>query len=249
MKKYLLIAGLVLSAGMLNAQTFELLDKNGTVVNGGNVSESGGHMDSDIAAHVYVKNTSGTTLDVKVKRYELNVGTGTKNYFCWFSCYGAMDAAVNPLFPVPGSVEDGPIHKRTIASGVIDSTLSAHHEPHGVNGTSCYLYVVYDANNPNDSASVEVCFNVGFTSIDENAKINANHYPNPATDQLNIELDGLNGATAQLEVYNMVGKVVDRKSISSSRTVLNTSAYGSGVYFYSVKNNNAVLVTRKFVVR
>ncbi len=249
MKRILLIAGLVLSAGLINAQTFELIDKNGTVVNSGNVSATGGHMDNDINAYVYIKNTSSTTLDVKVKRYEMSVASGTKNYFCWFSCYGAMDAGTNVLFPVPGSVEDGPIHKRTIAAGDTDSTMSAHHEPHGVNGTSCYLYVVYDANNPNDSASVEVCFNVGFTSIDENSKVSAQHYPNPATDQLNIVLDGLNGNTAQLEVYNMVGEVVDRKTISNSRTVLNTSAYGSGVYFYSVKNNNAVLVTRKFVVR
>lgn len=99
-----------------------------------------------IEATARVRNSGGASKNVKVKRYILQQVEGAKNSICWgIQCY-PPDLDVTEDF-------------QTIPAGGVDSTFKADYLPYGNIGTSRYLYVFFDVNNPNDSTSITITFN------------------------------------------------------------------------------------------
>ena len=72
-------------------------------------------------------------------------------------------------------------------------------------------------------------------------------YPNPASLMVNFKTESKDVNTIQ--VTDVVGRIVDVQSFSSSFLSLNTQSYNAGVYFYTVldKNKNS-LKTGKFII-
>lgn len=88
------------------------------------------------------------------------------------------------------------------------------------------------------SEAVEFVYaNVGIN----NYSINANVYPNPAHDVVNVECATIG---ANLNVYDMFGKVVMNTTISSERTELNFSNVAPGVYMIRIADNNAMTTVK-----
>lgn len=246
MKKILLLS-LVFAGFTANSQSFEIKDDNNNVINGQLVSITGSNAPfSTISGHAKVKNTSSQDLDVKVKRYELNVVPASQNYFCWFVCYGAITAGDKPLFPTVSDPQFN--HFRTIEADSTDNSLAFYHKPEGTTGTSLYRYVVFDGNNPNDSAYFDAEFVVGFDGVNELPTINTNHYPNPANNNLTITIDGKTSGL-NLIVTDLLGKTVANKSNLSGINNIDLANYNNGIYFYSITNSKGVLTTRKFIVK
>jgi|GEM_PF-3301989 len=75
-------------------------------------------------------------------------------------------------------------------------------------------------------------------------------YPNPATDKLYIKQIGqqISGA-AQLYLYDASGKLVQRNSLMLNNTAISIPISGraSGIYFYSLQQNDIILTSGKFV--
>ncbi len=67
-------------------------------------------------------------------------------------------------------------------------------------------------------------------------------YPNPANSILNLVTDSKQ--VENLSVYDITGRVIETMKITSDRTVLNTSSYTAGIYFYSAVNNQGEIVAR-----
>ena len=70
-------------------------------------------------------------------------------------------------------------------------------------------------------------------------------YPNPATDKLVIE-NAADGAS--ISIFNVVGRLVYKGTISSSRELINIQSFAPGSYFARIENNNGV-EEKKFVVK
>ena len=77
-------------------------------------------------------------------------------------------------------------------------------------------------------------------SINDYNIIQLDVYPNPASEIVNIKLNILN-EVADLEIYNMLGKVVMKKSydFNSGNLPLNISELSSGVYILKVSNSDS----------
>jgi len=80
----------------------------------------------------------------------------------------------------------------------------------------------------------------------------AQNVPNPSVDETVISFTTPNATGVDFKVYNVLGAVVNSRSINAERGMntikLNTESFASGVYFYSVKNGEQT-ITKKFTVK
>ncbi|KAB1063234.1 T9SS type A sorting domain-containing protein [Salibacter halophilus] len=78
------------------------------------------------------------------------------------------------------------------------------------------------------------------TSVDEVVnKENVSIYPNPAVDQLTIELP--NDVQGEVEIYDMLGSMVRTDRLNSARNVIDMSELSAGQYIYRIKTDNTTL--------
>ena len=246
MKHLLLSMAMVSSALVAGSQSIQIQDENGVDISGSTITFQGDNSAFNvITGHLLIKNVSANDLDVKIKRYETSVVSGTQDYFCWFLCYASMDAGVNPLFPT--SSQSAYNHSRTVEADSVDDALSVYHRPETNVGVSTYRYVAFDGNNPNDSAFVDVIFDVGYVGVPEIDDIKTVHYPNPASANLTIKLDKYDN-NMSIQVVDMLGKKVKSVPVNGNQVNINVTEFKNGVYFYSVVSDKGVLLTRKFLV-
>jgi hypothetical protein len=80
-------------------------------------------------------------------------------------------------------------------------------------------------------------------------KSGLNVYPNPATNQLQIELKKeVQGERAKVQLFNQIGQIVKKRSIGQQQTQFNTTYLEGGIYFLRVYTKNKVWRT-KIVVK
>jgi hypothetical protein len=74
-------------------------------------------------------------------------------------------------------------------------------------------------------------------------------YPNPAKDNVTISYT-LNTSTATLEIYDLAGRSISQKVLSSftGEEQIQTSTYQAGIYIVVLKDKNTVLRQQKLVV-
>ena len=82
-------------------------------------------------------------------------------------------------------------------------------------------------------------------SVNEYNIIQLDVYPNPAIDIVNIKLNTLN-EDADLEIYNMLGKVVMKKSydFNAESLSIDVSQFTTGVYILKVSNSESTSYKR-----
>ena len=63
-------------------------------------------------------------------------------------------------------------------------------------------------------------------------------YPNPASDMITIDTEGLTGKICEVSIYDLSGQLVDRqRNVSKNHIEINTSTFQSGMYWCTVKTN------------
>jgi hypothetical protein len=67
-------------------------------------------------------------------------------------------------------------------------------------------------------------------------------YPNPSTGIYTIDLN----EDAQVEVYDMLGKVVYKREAQEGKSTIDISNYQAGIYLLHVKSENGS-VTKKII--
>jgi hypothetical protein len=63
-------------------------------------------------------------------------------------------------------------------------------------------------------------------------------YPNPTRSYFNLSIKSDETVAAELTVWNVLGKVVERKTVNTNSTVQIGAAYRPGLYFAEVKTKN-----------
>jgi hypothetical protein len=234
------------TATLLCAQSsFSLADKGGSNYTNSAVTKTGDATitfpnDEPIKWQGFLTNNSGSAVKTLVKRRMINVPQSSENQFCWsIQCYAPMTNQATDTID--------------IAAGATDSSFYSYFFPGGTNGVFTIQYVFFDALNTNDSIYVNVIFDVsgGSSSIQEvgsSAAQLSQPYPNPArnTTRVDYEVKG----DAQLALYDLSGAVVRTWNIESGKGTLTIDVKGlrSGMYFYSIKNQQGVLATRRLLV-
>ena len=80
------------------------------------------------------------------------------------------------------------------------------------------------------------------TSIDENS-ISVELYPNPTDGKFMIECNEM----ATVEIFNMVGQIVERVEVSTNAITVDASAWTSGVYNVRITTSNASIIVKQVV--
>ncbi|MES2141001.1 MAG: ice-binding family protein [Bacteroidota bacterium] len=74
-------------------------------------------------------------------------------------------------------------------------------------------------------------------------------YPNPFTNQVNIQINELQINRCEFRVYNVLGAEVMHTSIVKKVTTIETGHLPSGIYFYEVNSNNKNIQTGKLIAQ
>ncbi|MFA6923365.1 MAG: T9SS type A sorting domain-containing protein [Bacteroidales bacterium] len=77
-----------------------------------------------------------------------------------------------------------------------------------------------------------------------------NVYPNPFTTNFTLKIsDATILKNAEMKIYDVCGKEVKSVSISSNETIIERGELQSGIYFYSIINNNEKITNGKLIVQ
>ena len=73
-------------------------------------------------------------------------------------------------------------------------------------------------------------------------------YPNPATNQLNINLNGINARESEVVVHNLMGTEVHRFLPISDGEIIDVSTWARGIYHCSLYGNQQLLQTERLIL-
>jgi uncharacterized repeat protein (TIGR01451 family) len=92
---------------------------------------------------------------------------------------------------------------------------------------------------------------VALLAVDEFENSNFIFYPNPVNDVLNVSVKNSNNTIDQINVYDVLGKMMLHKKTTSALLTesINVSQLAKGVYFVEVTTNNQSKVIKKIMVQ
>jgi len=232
MKKILLTLTALISFNFGNSQSLKLNTQDTLIVVGAST-------DFELIADIDVENNSVDQLAVDVKRTVLSSPPQFSNYFCWTACYlPDVDTSLAPL---------------NIGAYDINSAFSGHIRPNGTLGVAEILYTFFDSNNPNDSVSVLVIYNVTPVGIEDlNSTTVTNFFPNPSSSSINISYNSNDFNTgASISIFDLAGKEIHSSllNLNLNNVIIDISAFQNGIYFYSVSNSKINSERKKFIVK
>lgn len=197
-------------------------------------------MVNDYYAHAEIKNISGSTVNVKAKRYiyGTNWCAFDSAYFCWDLCYGSnVNASVGA---------------NSIAAGQSNNLFSGHVYSTN-NGTSCIdsiRYTFFNESNSSDSVSIVVKYQASSVfSVTESTFPVAKMYPNPAVNYIVVELNSPVAQGTTVELFNLLGTKVRSVKAAGTRVEIPVGELHSGIYLCTITKNGKSLETRKITVR
>ncbi|HTX87463.1 MAG TPA: T9SS type A sorting domain-containing protein [Bacteroidales bacterium] len=240
-RSILLVLFLALAAGRLLSQNLSLADSTGPLAQDATVVVAGNSASDELDSYVFVHNNSATaTIAVKVKKVELHLTSGVINLFCWGLCFGPnVYVSTTTINILPGRTDS------------LD--FSGHVSPNGNAGYTLMRYVFYNEADANDSVSFNVDymhFPLSVTPVSGQDMI-SQAYPNPASGNVNFEVNVPSGSQGTLIIRNLLGSVVKEMDLPGSpeKIQVNTSGLQEGVYFYTLTLNGKPVVTRKLVIK
>lgn len=249
MKKIFLLSAFTLLFGVVtNAQSFTLETPMGApVMNGDTLVFYAPSGAVKFEEHVYVTNSSSSTLNVKAKKTELSVVDGTTNYFCWGECLPPFLFEAEAMEMTSGFTETG----FTCDYWNYQNTDTENNH----DGVTFIMYTFWDVDNPSDSIAFVAQYRVGDETVGINTSLPevsiSNAYPNPAKNLFYLDYSFENTQTAKVEILNIVGGVVKQYNIQgmSGRAGFDISDLNNGVYFYNVVVDEIQVSSKKLVIQ
>lgn len=231
MKTILLSLCLSLIAYFAYSQTIILKDSVGNIISNDYLIVTKPDMSTKIETHIHIENNDIIAKSIKIKKYILSEVQGAMHQFCLgINCYDATTTVSTNGITIDPDEED--------------STFHFDYFPISNAGSSSYMLVAFDENNPSDSVYVILGININNTSIQEqsDAKI-VNIYPIPTSNTLYIEGKNLKEVT-KIEVIDMLGKTILKKQILNINNNFELSVTNliSGRYFVKLYSDNNIIV-------
>lgn len=236
MRKIYLFLGLVLLNFGTMAQSIELSDANTdeVIANGDTLFVEGVSNLDMVAAHVKVKNITANALSAIVTREDLILPGNMAVNFCFGeNCYPPFTMESNP--------------EQIEANSYLPQTLDIDLAPKGTEGIALIKITVSDQANAEDFSSFFVKFYIAPVGIASEG-MNFDIFPNPASDFLNITVDGVS-SQSRVELYDALGKVVNSQNLTGFNNRLDLIDLQNGLYFIKLMDGNNVIETRKIIKR
>jgi hypothetical protein len=226
----------ILSVILIASMSFAEVHAQSFEVAGGDSSISSSELNpvTPPAAHVYIKNVSGSFRSVKVIREVISKPSGHTTYFCWGpSCYGPNTNESPDIIPLDDTQ--------------IDSTFKGYVNPNGTEGLTIVRYCFQNVDNASDRTCFTVTHAFGATSIrpeEPSVKMTAiQAVYDPSNQTIHVEVSG-----GRIDVMNMLGQQVplnfrfDGSGMSADASTLKT-----GYYFLFGRNEKGPWTARVVV--
>jgi hypothetical protein len=238
--KYIYTLLSILTTSHLMAQIVIHDDAGNTVVSPTLTVDSLSTVDHSDAIY-YLVNTGGTDVSVYWTRTRnADHASITLDQICDdVICFDATDT---DYYTRPASF--------TIASG--DSSIFWPKVfPGDVPACAIYTYKVFvGLGTLQDSIRITWSFDSQscFLGAEEEAAAVFAAYPNPASNLFNIKLAS-NTANVAVRIFNILGEEVLEQNLILGLNTIDLDEFTSGVYFYSILQNNKAIETKKLIVR
>ncbi|MCF8408224.1 MAG: T9SS type A sorting domain-containing protein [Crocinitomicaceae bacterium] len=195
-----------------------------------------------------VVNNTGQTHQWVVTRLKVNVPTGWADGLCWGhgtdpfggTCFSSTQMVGSP-WSTPGSqsvlfnIADGEYGKMKPQINPDDFTSGQAH----------YRYYLSDLGSGySDSVDLIIDFVATVKPIKEDVTVSI--VPNPASDYINITVNGMENGT--LKMVDILGNVVYKDAIVNSKSIA-TSNFKTGVYFVTIDAPGSKSISRKVIIR
>lgn len=233
----LTFAALIIGGGSI-AQSLEI-HENGVAISGSVITIDSAATADHTGATYYIVNTTGAPITTSWSRTRRAHMSPYWDQICDdILCF---DAANSTTYQRPTTM--------TIAPG--DSSIfQPKVYPVGTPGCAIYTYTVYSGLGTFQD-SIQVKYRFGgqdcFLSTPETPVVYS-VYPNPASNYVNIKLT-TNGNLIEVKLYNIMGELVANENLVDGNNTLSVANLPDGIYFYSIIKNNAILETKKLIVR
>lgn len=183
-----------------------------------------------------ITNNSGASMDISLKRTEVNVVTNTKNNTCWVTCPANYLSAGDQVVYLAPTMS-------TLAAGASDLTFAPKFKANGTQGISIIRYTFFDDANPNDSLAIVIVYNhqtaASIATLDLKSFTMA---PNPAQDYTAISFEALNNENVRLDILDLNGKVILSQNNLINQGLnqirVETSALPQGVYLLQINGKD-----------
>ena len=76
-----------------------------------------------------------------------------------------------------------------------------------------------------------------------------NVYPNPFSEQVTFDLEGIEENDIQLFVYNNLGQLVRQENLKDSNFTFNRNSLNGGLYYYELKTPKGIFATGKLILK
>ncbi|MEA1873998.1 MAG: T9SS type A sorting domain-containing protein [Bacteroidota bacterium] len=238
-KNYLVLLSLIF-AGMLNAQSLQILTLNDVDVSGTEQNYTGDIEENinTIIEHFKIKNNSSSNIDVTVKKHYISILPETSNDFCWAGqCLPPSTMQSNILI---------------VPAGTTEEPFDIHYHCQGIEGTSTVQYVAFDKSNPNDSVYFTVNFTAEVNAIENvnRTVLVSNVYPNPANNIAKLDFNLQANQKLQCDVYDILGKLVYNESVSGQGAIeIPVRKLPQGTYFCRLILDGKLVETQKLMIQ
>jgi hypothetical protein len=95
---------------------------------------------------------------------------------------------------------------------------------------------------------LQQAFEISVASLDEETEnVSILVYPNPAINDLVLEIDQANLATVTCQLYDINGKIMRTVDYVYTPTIINMTAFAPGIYFLKINQDSKVLKIYKII--
>lgn len=242
MKKILLIISAVtFSLAAVYSQSLTLSDVDGNTIESGSTVVFGGTTDETIESHIYITNTTGSAMDITVKKVEVELVDGSNNTFCvGINCYPPSTYVSSPF---------------TIEAGATNESFHGEYNANGNEGISTITYIFKPTASPNDSVYATVEYQAPPEAINEmflDENVLSKAYPNPSNTYAKIDYSfGSNPGNVQVVFFNVLGMEVYKEEIANTSGTLeiNTQNWHNGIYYYMILAGKEKFSAKKMIVK
>jgi hypothetical protein len=135
-----------------------------------------------------------------------------------------------------------------------ESTTASGGDASGIGGSVNYsigqvFYTTNTGSNGNTTQGVQQAYEISVvTAIDDSdSKIFLSVFPNPTIDLLTLQTKQLNIENLVYQIFDINGKLLDSKSLTSNETKIVMTDYSTATYFLKVTQGNKLIKTFKII--
>jgi hypothetical protein len=89
---------------------------------------------------------------------------------------------------------------------------------------------------------------VGLSTQKSNNAFDVNVYPNPAKDDVTIEIKNAQQSNYNLQIFNGLGSSILQRNISNNKITIQKGSLPAGIYFYQVSSAQGIAGVGKLII-